>query len=392
MLFVPETSRPDGSSPPGEDMKSAIPNVDAAALASLERARRRRNRAIIAIVAGALAAFMLFEGFFLLRDSNVPKILKALFAVVWGAGGAAVLYFMANQLAELTPMRIQKRLVPLIFVGPAVALVIYFLALPTVRTFLASLYNGDGSSFVGIKNYIDVFTLPDILIAFRNNVLWIVFGASLTIVSGLVVAALADRSKFENLAKAVIFMPMAISLVGAGVIWKFIYAVRDVSDTQIGLLNAIVVAFGGEPQAWIAQLQPWNNLFLIVIVIWMQTGYAMVLFSAAIKAVPVDILEAARVDGAGEFRIFFSILIPSIMGTIVTVSATVIIFTLKIFDIVLVMTGGNYGTDVIATQFYKQYYTYQNYGLGSAIAIVLLLTVVPVMVYNLKQFNKRETL
>ena len=140
--------------------------------------------------------------------------------------------------------------------------------------------------------------------------------------------------------KAIIFMPMAISLVGAGVIWNFVYAV-DPSDPQIGLLNAIVVAFGGEPQAWIAQLQPWNNLFLIVIVIWLQTGYAMVLFSAAIKGVPAEMLEAARVDGAGEVRIFFQIMVPSIMGTIITVTTTVIIFTLKIFDVVIVMTGGN---------------------------------------------------
>ena len=225
---------------------------------------------------------------------------------------------------------------------------------------------------------------------FRNNLMWIVFGASLTVVAGLVIATLADRSRFERLAKAIVFMPMAISLVGAGIIWKFVYAVRDVSDPQIGLLNALVVAFGGEPQAWIAQLQPWNNLFLIVIVVWLQTGFAMVLFSAAIKGVPAEILEAARVDGAGELRIFFQILIPSIKATIITVTATVMIFTLKIFDVVIVMTGGQYGTDVIATQFYNQYFVNRNFGLGSAIAVVLLVTVSPFVVYNLRQFRRRE--
>ncbi|WP_237152886.1 carbohydrate ABC transporter permease [Oryzibacter oryziterrae] len=367
--------------------------TDADALsAELARSRRRRNRALLTLIGGILAAVALFEGFFLLRDSQAPKLVTALFAMVWGGGGMAILYLVANQLAEFAPSEWQKRLIPIVFVAPAIAFVVYFLALPAVRTFIASLYDRDGTNFVGLANYITVFTEPFMLVTFRNNVLWIVFGATFTIISGLLVATLADRSRFESLAKAIIFMPMAISLVGAGVIWKFIYAVRDPSDVQIGLLNAIVVAFGGEPQAWIAQLQPWNNLFLIVIVIWMQTGYAMVLFSAAIKAVPSDILEAARVDGAGEFRIFFSILIPSIMGTIVTVSATVIIFTLKIFDVVLVMTGGQYGTDVIATQFYNQYFTNRNFGLGSAIAIVLLITVIPVMVYNLRQFNKRETL
>jgi alpha-glucoside transport system permease protein len=220
--------------------------------------------------------------------------------------------------------------------------------------------------------------------------MWLIFGAGLTVVLGLLVATLADRSRHEKLVKAVIFMPMAISLVGAGVIWKFIYAVKDESQPQIGLLNAIVVAFGGEPQAWIAQLQPWNNLFLIVIVVWLQTGYAMVLFSAAIKSVPTELLEAARIDGAGELRIFFQIIVPSIMGMIITVTATVIIFTLKIFDVVIVMTGGNFGTDVIATQFYNQYFVNRNFGLGSTIAIVLLILVTPVVIYNLRQFRKSE--
>lgn len=355
------------------------------------RARRRRNRTFLSLAGALIAAIVLFEGFFLLRDSQAPKLVTALFAVIWGTGGIAILYLVANQLAELTSVSTQRRLMPIIFIGPALLFVIYFLAMPTVRTLISSLYDRDGSNFIGIENYITVFTEPFMLETFRNNVMWIVFGATFTIVLGLLIATLADRSKFENLAKAIIFMPMAISLVGAGVIWKFVYAVRDAQDTQIGLLNAIVVALGGEPEAWIAQLQPWNNLFLIVIVVWLQSGYAMVLFSAAIKAVPADILEAARVDGAGEIRIFFSILIPSIMGTIITVSATVIIFTLKIFDIVLVMTGGQYGTDVIATQFYNQYFVNRNFGLGSAIAIVLLLTVVPVIAYNLRQFSKRET-
>ena len=228
------------------------------------------------------------------------------------------------------------------------------------------------------------------LVTLRNNLMWIIFGASSAVVMGLVVAILADRSSFENLAKALIFLPMAISLVGAGVIWKFIYALRDADSAQIGLLNAIVVAFGGEPQAWISTLQPWNNLFLIVIMVWLQTGFAMVLFSAAIKGIPAELLEAARVDGANEWQIFFRIMLPVIQGTIITVSTTIIIFTLKIFDIVFVMTGGQYDTDVIATQFYNQYFVNRNFGFGSTIAIILLLAVVPVMIYNLRQFGQRK--
>ena len=360
--------------------------------AELARARRRRNRALLTLFGGIVAALVLFEGFFMLRDSQAPKLVVALFAMIWGGGGMAILYLIANQLVEFTSSQWQRRLTPIVFVLPAIAFVVYFLALPAVRTFIASLFDRDGTNFVGLANYITVFTEPFMLVTFRNNLLWLVFGAGLTVLLGLAIAAFADRSRHEKLAKTIIFMPMAISLVGAGVIWKFIYAVKDPSEAQIGLLNAIVVAFGGEPQAWITLLQPWNNLFLIVIVIWLQTGYAMVLFSAAIKAVPTEMLEAARIDGAGELRIFLSIVIPSIKTTLIAVSATVVIFTLKIFDIVLVMTGGQFGTDVIATQFYNQYFVNRNAGLGSAIAIILLAAVMPVIIYNIRHFNKNEPL
>jgi alpha-glucoside transport system permease protein len=346
---------------------------------------------LIGTLAASIAAFwVLWQGFFFLRDSTAPKLVIAGLAVLWAGGGLSLFFFLANRLIEHLPLKWAARVLPFVFVGPAIAMVVYYLALPTVRTFIASLFDRDGSVFVGLENYAAIFTQQFMLETFRNNLMWIVFGASLTVIAGLIVATLADRSRFERLAKAIVFMPMAISLVGAGIIWKFVYAVRDVSDPQIGLLNAIVVAFGGEPQAWIAQLQPWNNLFLIVIVVWMQTGFAMVLFSAAIKGVPAEILEAARVDGARELRIFFQILIPSIKATIITVTATVMIFTLKIFDVVIVMTGGQYGTDVIATQFYNQYFVNRNFGLGSAIAIVLLVSVSPFVVYNLRQFRKRE--
>lgn len=348
------------------------------------------GRVLISLFVPIVTFVILWQGFVFLRDSNAPRLVIAAIAIVWGGGGVALLYVISNGLVEQLGPRWTHRLLPFVFVGPAIAIVVYYLALPTVRTFIASLLNRDGSAFVGLDNYITVFTQSFMLLAFRNNLLWIAFGASLTVISGLLIATLADRSRFESLAKAIIFMPMAISLVGAGVIWKFVYAVKDVSDPQIGLLNAIVVALGGQPQAWIAQLQPWNNLFLIVIVIWLQTGYAMVLFSAALKGIPSEILEAARVDGANELQVFFQIMVPSILGTIITVSTTVVIFTLKIFDVVLVMTGGQYGTDVIATQFYNQYFVNRNFGLGSTIAIILLIAVIPVMIYNLREFSKRE--
>lgn len=348
------------------------------------------GRTLLGVAGLLVAALALWWGFFFLRDSHAPKLAIAAVAIFWGAGGLAYIYFGLAWLVGRLPLAWRVRFEPFVFVGPGIVTVFYFLALPTVRTFIASLFNRDGTVFVGLANYVSVLTEPFMLITFRNNLMWLIFGAGLTVVFGLLVATLADRSRHEKLVKAIVFMPMAISLVGAGVIWKFIYAVKDESEPQIGLLNAIVAAFGGEPQAWIAQLQPWNNLFLIVIVVWLQTGYAMVLFSAAIKSVPTELLEAARIDGAGEVRIFFQIIVPSIMGMIITVTATVIIFTLKIFDVVIVMTGGNFGTDVIATQFYNQYFVNRNFGLGSTIAIVLLILVTPVVIYNLRQFRKSE--
>jgi alpha-glucoside transport system permease protein len=348
------------------------------------------GRIIISLFVLILTFILLWQGFVFLRNSNAPKVIIAVVAVIWGGGGIALFYFVLNWLVEqLNPTWVQ-RLQPFVFVGPGIAIVIYYLAVPAIRTLIASLLNRDGSSFVGLRNYATVFTDPAMLVTFRNNLLWIVFGAGLTVVFGLIVAALADRSRFEAIAKSIIFMPMAISLVGAGIIWKFIYTVKPVNDPQIGLLNAVVVALGGQPEAWIALLQPWNNLFLIVIVIWLQTGYAMVLFSAAIKGVPAEILEAARVDGANEFDVFFQITIPSILGTIIAVTTTVVIFTLKIFDVVIVMTGGQYGTEVIATQFYNQYFVFRNFGLGSTLAIILLIAVIPIMIYNLRGFSKRE--
>lgn len=373
-------------------------------------------RILIAIAIPVLTFVVLYLGFVFLRDSNAPKVVIAIVAIIWGVGGVALLYTVSNWLVESVGGQWRAKIQPYIFVGPALAILVWYLALPTVRTLYASLFNANGppdivllwntlfangapdlsalwntfsANFVGLNNYIAVFTDRNMFTAFRNNLMWILFGATFTVVFGLLIAILADRSKFETFGKAMIFLPMAISMVGAGVIFNMLYAVNP----NIGLLNAIYTGLtGAEPIAWKADasLQPWNNLFLIIVMIWLQTGYAMVLFSAAIKGIPTEILEAARVDGANEVRIFFSIIIPSIAATIVTVATTVIIFTLKIFDVVAVMTGGQFSTQVIATQFYREYFTAQNAGYGSAIAIVLLLAVVPVMVYNLKQFNERQ--
>jgi alpha-glucoside transport system permease protein len=301
-------------------------------------------------------------------------------------GGVILLYAAANWLVELLPSKYTRMIQPYIFVGPAMVILGAYLLVPTLLTAYYSLLDRNSQLFVGLQNYLSIFTQRDLLLTFRNNILWIIFGASFCVLLGLLIAVLADRSRFENIAKAFIFLPMAISFVGAAVIWKFMYEINP----EIGLLNAIFTAFGTQPQGWTTMLQPWNNLFLIVIVIWLQTGFAMVTFSAALKGIPSEILEAARVDGATEVQTFFKIMVPWLMPTIITITTTIVIFTLKIFDVVLVMTGGQYGTDVIATQFYKQYFTYRQFGIGSAFAVILLIAVLPVMAYNLRQFRESE--
>ncbi len=345
---------------------------------------------LVSLFVPVVTFVVLWQGFIFLRDSKAPKIVITMVAIVWGVGGAGLLYIVANWLVEKLPDLWKKRLVPFIFVGPAVAILAWFLFLPTLRTLYLSFFNNNSSQFVGLNNYVAIFTDRGMFESYRNNLLWIVVGTAGSVGFGLLIAVLADRSSFENYAKSLIFLPMAISFVGAGVIWRFIYYYRPENQVQIGLLNAIVTGFGGKPQAWTTLLQPWNNFFLIFIMIWLQTGYAMVIFSSAIKGVPDEIIEAARVDGANEFDIFFKIIIPFIQGTIITVTTTIVIFALKIFDIVIVMTGGQYGTEVIATQFYRQFFSNRNFGYGSAIAILLLVAVIPIMIYNLKQFGERE--
>ena len=362
-------------------------------------------RIALAVLIPAVAFYVLYLGFLFLRDSDASRLVVALVAIVWGVGGIALLYWIFNNIVERLPEIWTSRLQPFVFVGPAIAILAWYLAIPTIRSFWISLFNRDGppeglsffellrsDGFIGLENYGRVFTERLMIEAFRNNLMWIAFGSTLAVIFGLIIAVLADRSRFERFAKSMIFLPMAISFVGASIIWNFIYEFRPVEQTQIGLLNAIVVGLGGTPRAWAqwVDIIPFNNLFLIVIMIWLQAGFAMVLFSAALKGIPDELLEASRVDGANEFQIFFRIMIPYIQGTIITVFTTVIIFTLKIFDVVWVMTGGQFGTHVIATQFYRQSFTNQNKGFGAAIAIILLIAVIPVMVYNLRQFREQE--
>ena len=344
---------------------------------------------LVSILVPALTFLVLWQGYLFLQKADAPQIVQVLVAIIWGVGGVALLYLVTNWLVMKLPKRISKVLQPFVFVGPAVVIMGWFLAIPVLRSLIASFKNYLGTQWVGFDNYKFAFTDPRMLETFRNNLLWLIFGTAFSVGLGLLIATLADRTKAEVLYKSIIFTPMAISFVGAGVIWKFIYTYKGtgVGIQEIGLLNAIVTGLGGTPQPWLS-LPPWNNFFLIIIMIWLQTGYAMVILSSAIKGVPSELLEAARIDGATEIKAFFSVIVPYIKGTLLTVTTTIVIFSLKTFDIVRVMTGGNNGTNVIANEFYLQSFTYTDAGKASAIAIVLLLLVPPVIVNNVRQYNQ----
>jgi len=246
-------------------------------------------------------------------------------------------------------------------------------------------------NFVGLQNYIYVFTSKTMLTAFKNNFLWVIFFTLCTVGLGLIMAVLADRIKYEKFAKTIIFMPMAISFVGAGVIWKFVYDYKPLGVNQIGLLNQIIVSLGEEPKAWLIQ-GPWlNNFVLIFVGIWIWTGFCMVILSAAYKGIPQELLDAGRVDGANEFQVFFHIILPYMKSTIAVVTTTMVVNVLKIFDIVYVMTNGNYGTEVIANRMYKEMFQYRNYGRASAIAVVLFLLIIPVIIMNLRRMKGEKS-
>ncbi|HLZ23222.1 MAG TPA: sugar ABC transporter permease [Ktedonobacterales bacterium] len=273
-----------------------------------------------------------------------------------------------------------------IWIGPAIVFVAVFLVWPVLNTIWLSFFNSDSTNFVGLKNFRTIFTDSSMLEVLRNNLLWLVLGTAATVFFGLIIAVLVDRVRIESIAKAAIFIPMAISFVGAGVIWNLMYDFAAKGQTQRGLLNAIITRFGIPPQAWLIN-SPGNNIALILVYVWIWTGFCMVILSAALKSIPADILEAARVDGANELAIFLRVTMPMIMPTIVVVATTMVINLLKIFDILYVMTGGNYGTNVIALSYVQQLFQINNTGLASALAVVLLVAIIPIMYFNIRRFR-----
>jgi alpha-glucoside transport system permease protein len=275
-----------------------------------------------------------------------------------------------------------------VWLAPALGMLAIFLVYPIVRTLCLSVLDAQSARFVGLQNYLFAFTNPAMGIAIRNNALWLAVFATATVGAGLVMAVLTDQMRYEAWARAAMFMPMAISFTAASVIWKFVYAFRPWGDPQIGIVNALLTSLVPhfQPLAWLV-LSPLNDFALMAVAVWVWVGFCLVVLSAALKAIPADLLEAARVDGAGEWRVFWKISLPILGPTILVVFTTMVIFALKAFDIVYVMTGGKFDTDVIANRMYREMFVFRDFGHASAIAVILFAATLPVIGLNVRRWS-----
>jgi alpha-glucoside transport system permease protein len=352
-------------------------------------------RVVSAVAIPIAAFFLLWWTFDFLRDERANRFVVVGVAIVIGVGGVFFLYWGMNRAVELFPAHIREGVRPYIFVGPCLVILAVFLVYPLFNTVLISFKDAQSKDFVGWENFKFVFTDSDMLTAIRNTAGWIILVPVVAVGIGLAYATLADRlRRGESLAKSLIFLPMAISFAGASITWQLIYSYRPQGfGSNIGLLNGVMLGLGQNPVKWL-ELQPWNNLFLMVIMVWMQTGFAMVVLSAAIKAVPDEIIEAARIDGASEFQVFRRIIVPSILPTIVVVTTYMVINALKVFDIVFVQPASAdvNGTVVIAERMIRWFFQLDNNGHAAAIAVVLFVAVIPIMVWNIRRFREEEAI
>lgn len=351
---------------------------------------------IILVIAAAIAGVLVFlVAFDYLRRPNVNRLTVVGVAIAIGVGGVFFLFWAMNRLVDVFPVRFREVARPYVFVGPALVLLAVFLVYPVFNTLMLSFQNANSTSFVGFENYAFVFTNEDMLRSIRNTAGWLVLVPLLGVGIGLAFATLADRlRRGEAVAKSLIFLPMAISFAGASITWQLIYSYRPQGfGSNIGLLNGVMLGLGQDPVKWL-ELQPWNNLFLMVIMVWMQTGFAMVVLSAAIKAIPDEIIEAARIDGASEMQVFRKIVVPTILPTIVVVTTYMVINAMKVFDIVFVQPASaeTNGTVVIAERMIRWFFLLDHNGRGAAVAVVLFFAVVPVMVWNLRRFREQEAI
>ncbi|MEM7378118.1 MAG: sugar ABC transporter permease [Pseudomonadota bacterium] len=328
--------------------------------------------------------------------------IQGLLTIAFGVVGCVAYFYLANLALDqvFCPARGKHAgrninranlIRPWLFLLPAVAAMGLYLVYPVVETLRLSLSErlpGNASQFVGLDNYAQMVSEDKFWEALTNNLLWLLIVPAFATAFGLLAAQLSDRVRWGNLAKSLIFMPMAISFVGAAVIWKLVYDARPLGQEQIGILNALYLALGGgAPATWLT-IPFWNSFFLMAILIWIQTGFAMVILSAALRGIPEETVEAAIVDGANPFQLFFRIKVPQIKGTIVVVWTTITIVVLKVFDIVFAMTNGQWETQVLANYMYDKLFRANDWGVGSAGAIVILLLVTPILVWNVASARK----
>ena len=314
-----------------------------------------------------------------------PKLMMLLYGIIAFLGIVGLLLLALDRVSSRKDYWIAAG-----FLAPAAVLLIVGLIVPLFRTIYLSFMNTDSSQFVGLENYVWMFSQPENRTVLLNTLLWVVLVPSLATSVGLLYAVLVDRAKLESVAKALIFMPMAISFVGAGIIWKFVYAYRDQAQgEQLGLLNQMLVWLGGTPQNWLLD-ETMNTLLLIVVMIWIQAGFAMVVLSAAIKAIPSEIVEAAKIDGVTAGQMFWRVTVPSIRPALLVVLVTISIATLKAFDIVRTMTNGNFKTGVLAFQMYDQAFVAGDNGTGSALAVFIFVLVTPIVFYQIRQMRRRR--
>lgn len=357
-------------------------------------------RLLIGVIGIALTLWLMFNLF--LAFAYHPgwffdsKLLMGALGLIAGVGGAAILFWFINVAVEALPRRLEHGLIPYAFLLPGFSLIGLMLLYPTIQTIHYSFANRDSTEYrePPWANYTELFSSGAFWSAIFNNVLWIAIVPAITVALGVVVAVMADKlsASSEKWAKSFIFLPMAISFVAASAIWlTTVYAYQAPGRPQTGVLNAIVQQFGGQPQNWLAiETGRLNSLLLMVILIWLQTGFAMVLLSSAIKGVPEDTIEAARIDGASEWQIFWKVVIPQIRATIITVFITVLILVMKVFDIVYVLTNGRNNTDVIANMFFNELFARGQAGRATAIVVILLIAVIPILIYQVKQFREQE--
>ena len=325
------------------------------------------------------------------RKTGWEIIAPNLLMLVAGLLAFAAIIFLMFVLAERTSVKAQEWVKYLVFLVPALALLIIGLIYPAIRTLIMSFMDADSEVFVGMDNYVWAFTRPEILQVLGNTAIWVIVAPLASTFIGLVIAYLTDRMKSAAAVKSLIFMPMAISMVGASIIWKFVYDFEpNLKKVDIGLLSAVSKALGIDPPNWLLE-NPLNTFLLIAVMIWIQTGFAMVVLSAAMKNIPDEVVEASMLDGASQLKRFVQITVPMIRSSIVVVLTTITIGTLKVFDIVRTMTGGNFQTNVIANEMYSQTFRALNYGTGSALAIILFLGVVPIIWYNIRQLKLDRT-